>query len=753
MNRFEQPAFGPMPQEDVIDLASYIDVVIANRWLIVRIAAAIFLIGAVFAFLTKPLYEGNILVQVEENPNSAKNLLSDVSSLFDVKTEATAEIEILRSRMVVSETVDNLRLFIDAKPRRFPIVGRLIAQHNHGLSEPGIFGIGGFAWGRESLDVNTFNVPREMEGDKFTLTVLDGGKFRIKQSSDLDNPLEGRVGQLLRAQTQDGPIDLLVARLDAKPGAEFALVHNSRLKTIETLQAAMDIAEKGKQSGIIGASLRGPEPVVIAATLNEIGRQYVKQNIERKTADAEKSLAFLDAQLPEMKRALEQAESEYNAARNQRGTVDLSEEAKLALAQSVDAQTQLFSLKQKRQELIGRFAVNHPIIQAVDKRISALSNEVDVIAGRIKLMPNVEQDILRLMRNVEVDTELYQELLQNAEQLRVIKAGKVGNVRLVDPAVAPEEAVWPKPFLILPIAALLGVAAGVVVAFIRNGLMGGVADPQEIERHTGLNVYATIPFSKRQQALASQIREKNGGLLLLTQVDSSDPAVESLRSLRTALQFATLDARNNVMLVTGPSPGVGKSFISANLASVLASGGKRVLLIDADLRKGCLNHYLGQSRTNGLTELILGTVAVDRAVRKGVVPNLDFLPSGTFPPNPAEMLLTSSLAKLLDEFSKQYDVVLIDTAPVLAAADAGILAARAGAVFLVTRADETTIGEVQEAAKQLVNAGGEVKGVLFNGLAAHTGRYRYSGKYSRYRYADYRYAPELVSDESNGKSS
>ena len=753
MNRYEQPTFGPVLQDDVIDLATYLDVLIANRWLIAKITAAIIALGAALAFTTKPLYEGNILVQVEENPNSAKNLLSDVSSLFDVKTEATAEIEILRSRMVVAETVDNLRLFIDATPKRLPIVGRLIASHNHQLSEPGVFGFGGYVWGREMVDVGTFDVPREMEGDKFSLTVLDQGKFRIKQSSDLDREVDGRVGEPLRAQTAYGPIDLLVTKLEAKPGAEFTLVRRARLKTIETLQDDLDIAEKGKQSGIIGAKLRGSDPLVVAGTLNEIGRQYVKQNIERKAADAEKSLAFLDEQLPEMKRALEQAESEYNAARNKRGTVDLSEEAKLTLAQSVDAQTQLFSLKQKRQELIARFTVNHPSVVTIDKRISALSSEVDAIGGRIKQMPGVEQDVLRLMRNVEVDTELYQELLQNAEQLRVIKAGKVGNVRLVDPAVVPEEAVWPKPILIMPIAALLGMVVGVVVAFIRNGLMGGVTDPQEIERHTGLNVYATIPFSKRQQVLADQLGEKNRGLLLLTSSDSSDPAVESLRSLRTALQFATLGVKNNVMLITGPSPGVGKSFVSANLASILASAGKRVLLVDADLRKGSLNYYFDQSRTNGVTELILGTTTVDRAIRKNVVPNLDFLPSGTFPPNPAEMLLTTSFAQMIAELGKHYDVVLMDTAPVLAAADAGILAARAGAVFLVTRADKTTIGEVQESAKQLANAGGEVKGVLFNGLAAHTGRYRYGGKYGRYRYADYRYTPKLVADERGKKSS
>jgi tyrosine-protein kinase Etk/Wzc len=222
-----------------------------------------------------------------------------------------------------------------------------------------------------------------------------------------------------------------------------------------------------------------------------------------------------------------------------------------------------------------------------------------------------------------------------------------------------------------------------------------------------------------------------------------DPSIESLRSLRTALQFAMVNARNNVVLLTGPAPGVGKSFVSVNFAAVLAAGGKRVLLIDGDLRKGHLHQSFGQERGFGLSELVSGLSTLDQVLRRDLVPQLDFVSTGTLPKNPAELLLGERVASCLDELSKQYDVVLIDTAPVLAAADAGILAPNAGTVFLVARAAVTKAGEIAEAIKRLSQNGVDANGVLFNGLNLAHARYGYGSKYGSYRYSAYEYGDEV----------
>lgn len=725
-------------QEDEINLAAYLDVLFDNRWLIASIALVVSLIGAGYAYMATPVYESNILVQVEDSASSSKNILGDLSSVFDLKTAATAEMEILRSRFVITRAVNNGLLYINLEPKYFPVFGRWLARRNKSLSQPGLFGNGGYVWGAEQANVTMFNVPTQLENQQFVLTATGGDNYSLTLHDGVVD-IGGKVGELVKKQTVYGPIELRVERLAAKAGAQFNLLRAPILGTVERLQAALVISERGKQSGIIGVAMEGTDPSKTAAILNEIGRQYIQQNVDRKSEEAEKSLAFLDVQLPEMKASLEQAEIKYNSLRNSRGTVDLTEEAKTVLQQSVMSQTKLVELKQKREELLTRFQSNNPLVEAVTRQIGAMNAEIESINARIKSFPSIEQDVFRLTRDVKVNTEMYTGLLNNAQQLRLVKASKVGNARLLDVAESPVRPVRPKRAIICAIAVLIGLFLGVVGAFLRKNLFGGIDEPHEIEQRLGLTVSAAIPHSDKQQALYDFMQSNPNKVSVLAHDDPTDAAIESLRSFRTSLQFSMLGAKNNIVMISGPTPGVGKSFVSVNFAAVLASAGKRVLLVDADLRKGYLQRYFGLKRPNGLSELIAGQLSLDDSIHKNVVDHVDFIATGVLPPRPAELLAHQNLSAFLKEVSARYDIVIIDTAPVLAVSDALVIATQVGTVFNIVRGGVSTMGEIEEAVKRFNQTGAAVTGIVFNDLKHRMGRYGYGSKYGKYRYAQYKY--------------
>lgn len=740
MTPLKPPSAIATPDPEIIDFAAFLDMLADNRAVISAVAAFFVVAGLLYAWLAPPVYENAIMVQVEEDrdASAAKGMLGDMSSLVEVRSPAEAEMQILGSRLVLSRSVDALRLYISAKPRRFPLIGGWIARHSDALSHPGLFGIGGYAWGNESIDVAAFDVPPRDEGRHYTLRVLSGGRYALR-GEGIENEAIGRVGVAERFAGRAGPVLLRVERMDAREGIVFELTRHSFQRTVTQLRQALVIAEKGKQSGVIEATLQSGDPELLGATLNEIGRQYLRQNIERKAAQAERSLDFLVAQQPEMKNQLEEAENRYNAYRKSHSIIDLGEEGKVVLQRSADLESRVLQLKQKREELLMRYMPSHPGVVAIDAQIVEAEKAAGELAGRVRQMPLSEQSVLRLERDVRVDTNLYVSLLNNIEQLKLLKASKIGNVRLIDRAEVSQIPVKPRKVMVIGLAALAGLFAGVGVAFFRDTLLCGVTDATALESHSGLPVYAIIPYSRQQEALARRIAVKatEEDLLLATR-HSFDPTTESLRGLRTALQFAMLEARNNIVLLTGPSAGIGKSFVSANLSVVLAASGKRVLLIDGDLRAGHLDRYFGEPNEVGLSSAIAGDVDCWAAVRKHVRPNLDFMPTGATPPNPAELLLSDRWFELVNTASARYDVVLIDAAPVLPVSDAGIMAPVAGTVLLLARFRETRVGEITESVKRLAQSGSRVSGLLFNGVARRRHGYTYDGRYGRYRYVAYR---------------
>ena len=230
-------------------------------------------------------------------------------------------------------------------------------------------------------------------------------------------------------------------------------------------------------------------------------------------------------------------------------------------------------------------------------------------------------------------------------------------------------------------------------------------------------------------------RSQRKPALLLAVLEKASLAVESLRSLRTTLHFAMLEARSNSILITGPAPRVGKSFIAANFAVVMAQSGKRILLVDGDLRRGGLHSLFGLSREGGVSEYVSEGLELEAVIHPTLVQGLDFIPTGVLPPNPSEVLMHQRFATLLSQAEQRYDLVLLDSSPVLAATDAVIIGQHVGAALMVIRAGLHPPRELRDTVKRLANGGTILPGVIFNDMPLAKGRYGYGyGKYA-YRYS------------------
>lgn len=715
--------------DDEIDLGSLIGTVVAARWIIAACTAVALLMGGAYAWMATPIYQVDATVQVEDSKGSALGgAVKDLDGLFDTTSQATTEIELLRSRMVLGRAIDQLALDLVVTPRYFPVVGEAIARRHRG--DGPATGFGPYAWGGERLHLTRLTVPDVWEGQSLTLITDGRDGFRLL-GPDETVLGRGRVGAEFVAKTDQGPVGLFVRSLVARPGVEFQLMRLPRLNVIQSVKSNLSASEKGKQSGIIELTLKGPDPKQAVALLNAIANQYVRQNVERKSAEAEQTLKYLEQQLPETKQQLDAAEVRFNVFRSRNGTLDVSKEGELLLQQSVQAETGVVELQQKRKELIQRFTPEHPSVKALDAQIAALQAQRGKYASEVDKLPQTQQEVLRLTRDLQVTQEIYTGLLNNAQQLKVVRGGTVGNVRIIDVAEASLHPIEPKRSQVVILSLLLGLIAGIAIAFIRSALKSGVMDTNEIESKLGLSVLATIPVSAAQDALFKGLSKNQSKLSVLAHTAPDDLSIESLRSLRTSLHFALLDAPNNVIMITGPSPQVGKSFVSVNLAGVIAAAGQKVLLIDGDMRRGYLNEYFGHARDGGLSELIAGQREADSVIRASGIPGFDYVTTGALPPNPSELLLHPRFEAFLSAMSSRYNHILIDSPPVMAVTDAAIIGRHAGATLLLARFAYTPLREIDYSVKRLQQAGVAVKGVLLNRVEVSNGYgYRYGNKYA-----------------------
>lgn len=693
-------------------LADYLSM-FARSWRTIAGTTAIALVlGIIYAMVASPVYQAATLIRIEDNRDSSSKALGDGATNADSAGITAAEMEMIRSRLVLGPVVDELHLDVDVRPRFFPLVGEALARIAGGgeLAAPKL-GLDHFAWGGEKLTVGRFDVPASMIGKGFVLEAGNDGSYELSTKTG-QFILTGMVGRPVTAQAADGPITIEVEHLVANPSTQFFVTRQPREQTVDALQESLLTTEKGKESRVIGVSLTGEDRDQTARTVNAIARQYVRQNVLGKSGQAEASLSFLEQQLPLLRTELDAAEERYNRFRNENRTVDLSEESRLTLQQIVDNTAKLVDLRRQRDQTSLRFSSRSREMAGLDSDIATTQQQLDQLNQRVLTMPDAQQTELRLMRDVHVDTELYTNLLNSAQQLRIVKAGEIGNVRVVDYAVPPLYPTKPKRKMIIAFSLLVGLLAGVVAALSKRFMFGGVENAEEIEHSLGIPVCAVVPRSQNQLRLCDAMKRHRGeSNYVLAARANNDIAIEGIRSLRTALEFGLLDRHSKIIMVAGPSSGVGKSFVSVNLSAVLASAGKSVILIDADMRLGNIHEYLGIESRSGLPDVIAGR-EVEDVVVKNALPGVDVLLRGEVPANPSELLMSEGFREALIRISALYDFVIIDTPPILAVTDAAIIGRYANVALMVVRHGKHSCVEIGDAIKRLTTAGITVRGAV-----------------------------------------
>ncbi len=728
--------------DDELDLRQILGTLLDSKWLIGTVLVSSILLGLAKALLSSPIYMADAMLQIEESSQPLGALEPMETLLGGGKAPVEAEIEIVKSRKVLGEVVKNLNLEITAEPRFFPVFGKSIARNFqlrniNKISAP-LFGYLENAWGGELIKIETFNVPFGFIGKELTLISGKNGLFKLFDENQ-QFILEGRVGNQVTKKNngEEGEFQLFISLLKARPGTAFNLSRKSHLDAIDDIFENLSVAEKGKLTGILDLKMESESPFFAMKILNEIANIYVQMNVEQKSSEAQNTLEFLDKQLPMIKNQLEAATTALNEYRLQKGSVDLNIETQGVLQGVVEKRTQITLLQQKRDELRRGFTSSHPTVVAIDKQINRLEDQMKSDNKKITELPETQQVILRLSRDVQVNSELYTTLLNHLQTIKVAKAGTVGDVRVIDHAVLPRLPVRPRKVLIVAISMILGLILGIVLALVRKAMSRGVEDPDIIEKHLNVPVYATVPHSNIQKKLSVRKGKNNAEeFSVLAVEDIEDMAIESLRSLRTTLHFAFLEAKNNIIMITGPSPGIGKSFISTNLAFVLANTGKKILLIDGDLRKGYINKTLGLKRENGLSDLISNNISIEEAIRtiETTEGSIDFIPTGDFPPNPSELLLHERFDSLLEHLSDQYDQIIIDSPPILAVTDSCIIGRLASVTLMVVKAGVHPLRELEQSVKRLKQNDVNIKGIVFNDLSASASAYGYGGYVYQYSY-------------------
>ncbi|MCA7975626.1 lipopolysaccharide biosynthesis protein [Burkholderia cepacia] len=687
--------------------------VLDNGRLFAAVFAACLLLAIVYAIAATPVYSADTLIQIEENKASALGSLSSISKALDIQNSAViGEIDIVRSRSVVVEAMNATAAQTEVSvENRFPIVGGLIGaflpKGANGLVDAPP-GMSSWAWGGERLELRTFDVPSAQIGKALELDYLDGNRFRLKDRSG-QVVLNGVVG--VPSESNGYRVD--VARIIARPGAEFRVRRVATDVRLEAILKKLGVTETKRQSGIMQLSFEDPDPVFAARMLNAIAAAYLNFNSRRRADDAERSLTFLNAQMPIVKARLQQAEQALNTFRNQQGSIDAQGDIRLLVEQLAFVDKSRLETKLAYQDLLSKYVPGQPQVVAAANKLKELDQQAAVLKEKAARLPSQQQTYLRLARDVEVNNQLYVGLLNNTQQLQIAEAGTVGNASIVDAAVVSDKPVRPKRLAAILAGAVVGLMLGFLAAQGRALLAGRIRDPHDLEAALGIPMLGVLPNSRRQaEADANRtpafIATKEPADVLLA--DAMDSLALTLRH-----RLAAYGGGAKVVLVSSAGPAQGKSMLAANLAYLYAEKGLKTVIVDANVRAPALHRYLPVTATKGLSDVLKGALPADEAITR-VDDRLDALSAGSPGASTRNLFDMARLDSLVASLRSRYDMVIVDAPSAQPVADLAALSRVADMTLLVARQGSANATGIAEALDSLGKIGVRIDGLVLNGF-------------------------------------
>ncbi|SAK65856.1 exopolysaccharide transport protein family protein [Caballeronia glebae] len=710
-----------LPRGEIADTVteSYIRFLKRNYKVIVATTVIFGSVASEYAILATPIYQTSMLLQVQEPPESAgRSSLEDVSSLFAVKPRAATEIQKITSRSVLEAAIAPMHLDISLVPRR-DIWTRAQSKLSAAWRR-----IGGDteASGVQRGSASVAELPESLRKKRLQVVSEGSGHYRLVTPDG--ETFKGAISTLETFRTKYGAISLKIDALPGDAGQVFDLRRLSRSAVVDNLQGRLSVTERGKESNIVSASLEGTDPVFIRNLLHAIGTTYVSGEEARRSADAQKSMEALSTELPILKGQIEKSEDRFSRFKNETGSVNLSEQANVVIRQLADVQAKMTDLKVQRQELLRRFTKDDSTVLAVDRQITTLSARATQLEAEARMLPELEQQALRLSRDISVNNQLYAGLLSNMQQLRFIKAGRVNEVRLIDDATLPEEPIKPRRWLIVALGILGGAFLGILLALAKKAWSGKIDGPDDIERRTGLPVFVSGAFGDVSRA--ASYRQGIDGVHARESSqcpDSRLPSGESLRRFSAIFEHKMHESGARIALFSGVNAWTGTSFVAEQVAAQLAQNGARVLLIDADARAGRLSKRRNAGAAPGLSDVISGRSTFEEVVRHGSAGDFDLLPSGVQKDGVPASLSRDTLGRSLTSVGDRYQFVILDAAPVLSAAETLVMARQAGCVFVVARSNLTRLADLTACVDAFESIGVRVTGAVLNTLGRRR-RYR-----------------------------